>query len=163
MTVFGCLPHKNDAKLPSVYRTVVCRKKSGDLLDNYTGHAYAPSARLLDCGQALCNGPLTEEICHDKGRARGSSGSHRAASEAPDGGGNHAVLADDYGGAADRGECRIAGLWEFPAPPPPTACWTQPTHGGHGADSRQNDPRIYRGKSLSNTGTNRCRNSRRRR
>ena len=64
MTVFGCLPHKNDAKLPSVYRTVVCRKKSGDLLDNYTRHAYAPSARLLDCGQALCNGPLTDLPLH---------------------------------------------------------------------------------------------------
>src|SRR3989442_10927528 len=113
MTVFGCLPHKNDAKLPSVYRTVVGHKKSGDLLDNYMGHEYVLATRLLDCGQALCNGPLTEEICHDKGRARGSSGSHRAASQAPDGGGNHEVLADDYGCAAYRGECGIAGIWEI--------------------------------------------------
>src|SRR6185295_18551451 len=121
-----------------VYKTVVCRKKSENLLDNYTGHAYAPSARLLDRGQALCNGPFPEEICHDKGRDRGPSGSHRAASKAPDGGGDHAVLAGDYGGAAYGEECGIAGLWAFPAASPPAARWTQPTHREHGSDSRQN-------------------------
>src|SRR4030095_13032204 len=79
--------------------------------------------------------PLLEEICHDKGRARGPSGSYRAASEAPDGDGDHTVLAGDYGGAACRGECGIAGLWAIPTPPPPAARWTQPTHAAHGSDS----------------------------
>ena len=83
--------------------------------------------------------------------------------KAPDGRGDHAVLAGDYGCAAYRGECGIAGLWAFPAPPPPVACWTQPTHGGHGPDSGQNDPCIYRWKSLSSAGANRCRNFRQRR
>src|SRR5262245_46848409 len=123
-------------------------------------HAYASTARLLDRGQALCNGPLLEEIWHDKGRARGPSGSHRAASEAPDGGGDHAVLADDYGCAACRGKCGIAGLWAFPAPPPPASCWSQPTNGGHGPDSRQNSPCIYRGESLPSAGAKRRRHFR---
>src|SRR4029450_13078347 len=142
---------------------MVCRKKSGKLLDNHTTHAYASIARLLDRGQALCNAPLLEEICHDKGRARGPSGSHCAASEAPDGDGDHTVLAGDYGCAACRGECGIAGLWAFPAPPPPAACWTQPPHGGHGPDSGQNDSRIYCWESLSSAGANRSRHFRQRR
>src|SRR5215510_5062454 len=146
-----------------VYKMVAYRKKPGNLLDNHTAHAYASTARLLDRGQALCNGPLLEEIWHDKGRARRPSGSRRAAPKAPDGHSDHALLTGDYGGAACGGECRIAWLWAFPTPPPPAACWTQPTHGGHGADSRQNDPCIYRGESLSSAGANRCRNCRCRR
>jgi hypothetical protein len=38
-------------------KTAAYRKKSRNLLDNYAGHVYAPTARFLDRGQALCNGP----------------------------------------------------------------------------------------------------------
>ncbi len=106
----------------SSHETSACHKPSSKRLDNRSGPAYAPHTRPLYNRQPLYSGPLLQAIGgHDQGRACGRGGGAPSAPDAPDRHGGRSVPAlhpRRFGGGRQRG---MAGMWELPTPPPPTA------------------------------------------